>query len=179
MLMIRFQRIGRKNDPAFRIAVLEKTAGPKAGKYVDLVGTYNPKTKDTNIQADRIHDWVKKGAQVSPSVKNLLIKNGIIEGTKVAVVSKKNLEKNKAKNEEAANAAVEAAKAAEEAANAPAPELEVAPEVVEETAAETVAEAPAETEAAPVEETPIVEEVTPEAAAEEVPAEAKEPAAAE
>ena len=170
MLMIRFQRIGRKNDPAFRIAVLEKTAGPKAGKYVDLVGTYNPKTKDTNIQADRIHDWVKKGAQVSPSVKNLLIKNGIIEGTKAAVVSKKNLEKNKAKNEEAAAAAVAEAKAAEEAANAPAPEPEVNAE----------AEAPVETETAPVEETPVVEESAPaEEAAPEAPAEAEEPTAAE
>ena len=160
MLMIRFQRIGRKNDPAFRIAVLEKTAGPKAGKYVDLVGTYNPKTKDTNIQADRIQDWVKKGAQLSPSVKNLLIKNGIMDGTKVAVVSKKNLEKNKAKNEEAAAAVVAAAKAAEEAANAPAPEPEA---VVEETpVVEEVVEAPVEDvapEADVVEEAPVEEEV--------------------
>ena len=165
MLMIRFQRIGRKNDPAFRIAVLEKTAGPKAGKYVDLVGTYNPKTKDTNIQADRIHDWVKKGAQVSPSVMNLLIKNGTMEGKKVAVVSKKNLEKNKAKNEEAAAAAVEAAKAAEEAVKAPAPEPEVTAE----------AEVPVETESVPVEETPVVEETAPEAPAEEAPVEEPAP----
>ena len=45
MLMIRFQRIGRRNDPSFRMVVTEKTSGPKAGKFVDLVGTYNPKTK--------------------------------------------------------------------------------------------------------------------------------------
>ena len=54
MLMIRFQRIGRKNDPAFRIAVLEKTSGPKAGKYVDLVGSYNPKTKATTVLAEKV-----------------------------------------------------------------------------------------------------------------------------
>jgi small subunit ribosomal protein S16 len=160
MLMIRFQRIGRKNDPAFRIAVLEKTSGPKAGKYVELVGTYNPKTKDTNIQSDRIQDWVKKGAQISPSVKNLLIKEGIMEGTKTAVVSKKNLEKNKAKNEEAATAA----KAAGEAANAP------APEPVVEATPEAEIKTPVETEAAPevVEEAPVaVEEVAAEPVAEE------------
>jgi|CXWL01.1.fsa_nt_gi small subunit ribosomal protein S16 len=95
MLMIRFQRIGRKNDPAFRIVVLKKTSGPKAGSYVDLVGTYNPKTKAMTVQADRIKDWVSKGAQISPSVMNLLISKGIMEGKKVAVVSKKSLEKNK------------------------------------------------------------------------------------
>ncbi len=155
--MIRFQRIGRKNDPAFRIAVLEKTSGPKAGKYVELVGTYNPKTKDTNLQADRIQDWVKKGAQLSPSVKNLLIAKGVMEGTKSAVVSKKNLEKNKAKNEEAAAAA----KAAEEAANAPAP--------VEADVVETPAEESAPTEESAPEAEEVVQEVSAEESA-EVPA---------
>jgi small subunit ribosomal protein S16 len=153
MLMIRFQRIGRKNDPAFRIVVLEKTSGPKAGNYVDLVGTYNPKTKAVSLQSERIQEWMKKGAQVSPSLNNLLISQGVVQGTKSAVVSKKNLEKNKAKNEEAAATA----KAAEEAANAPAPTPEpeapveeAAPEaVVETTVEETVpAELPSEEEVA-------------------------------
>ena len=99
MLMIRFQRIGRKNDPAFRIVVLEKTSGPNAGKYVDLVGTYNPKTKATTVLGDKIKEWVAKGARISPSVMNLLIKEGVYEGTKIPSVSKKNLEKNKAKKE--------------------------------------------------------------------------------
>jgi small subunit ribosomal protein S16 len=166
MLMIRFQRIGRKNDPAFRIVVLEKTSGPKAGNYVDLVGTYNPKTKAVSLQADRIQDWVKKGAQVSPSLNNLLISQGVMEGTKAAVVSKKNLEKNKAKNEEAAAKAAADAKAAEEAANAPAPEPEAA--VVEE-----VVETPVVEESAPV-EVPAEETALPseeEVAAESLPAE--------
>ena len=137
MLMIRFQRIGRKNDAAFRMAVLPKASGPKAGKYVDLVGTYNPKTKAMTVDGAKIKDWISKGAQVSPSLHNLLIKNGVLEGAKTAkVVSKKNLEKNiKAKAEaeakeaaakEAADAKAaaeaEAAKAAEEAAQASAPE---------------------------------------------------------
>ena len=139
MLMIRFQRIGRKNDAAFRMAVLPKASGPKAGKYVDLVGTYNPKTKAMTVDGAKIKDWISKGAQVSPSLHNLLIKNGVLEGTKTAkVVSQKNLEKNiKAKAEAeakeaaakeaadakaAAAAEAEAAKAAEEAAATPAPE---------------------------------------------------------
>lgn len=161
--MIRFQRIGRKNDAAFRMAVLPKASGPKAGKYVDLVGTYNPKTKAMTVDGAKIKDWVSKGAQISPSLQNLLVKNGVIEGAKTAkVVSKKNLEKNiKAKAEadakeaaakevadkkaaEAAKAEAEAAAAAEaEAAAAPAPEVveeapaeaEVAPEAAPEEAA--------------------------------------------
>ncbi len=150
MLMIRFQRIGRKNDAAFRIAVLEKTAGPKAGKYVDLVGSYNPKTKAATINGDRVKEWVAKGAQVSPTAMNLFIKEGVYEGKKIPAVSKKNLEKNNAKREEEAAAAKaaaeEAARAAAEAAAAPA--VEEAP--AEETAPE---EAPAEADSDPVEAT--------------------------
>jgi len=153
--MIRFQRVGRKNDASFRMAVLEKTAGPKAGKYVDLVGTYNPKTKQITYKADRIQDWIKKGAQVSPSLKNLLIKNGVLEGSKVAVISKKNLEKNIAKKKAEDEAA--AAKAAEEKAKADAAEAKAAEEAaaapaVEETPAEEAPVAEAAPEEAPVEE---------------------------
>lgn len=145
MLMIRFQRVGRKNDASFRMAVLEKTAGPKAGKYVDLVGTYNPKTKQITYKADRIKDWMGKGAQVSPSLKNLLIKNGVLEGVKVPVISKKNLEKNVAKKRAEEEAAV--AKAAEEQAKA-----DAAAKAEAEAAAAAEAEAPSEeAPAAPVE----------------------------
>lgn len=153
--MIRFQRIGRKNDPAFRIAVLDKASGPKAGKYVDLVGTYNPKTKAVTLKPEAIKKWMSQGAQVSPSLHNLLVKEGVIEGAKTArVVSQVNLGKNIAKKEaeEAAaaeKAAVEAAKAAEAAAKA----------------AEEAATAEAE---APVEEAPAQEEITVEAPAEVV-----------
>src|SRR5262245_22662189 len=113
MLMIRFQRIGRRNDPAFRMLVLEKTAGPKAGTYVDQVGTYNPKTKAFNADGARIKEWMGKGAQVSPSLMNLLIEKGVLEGKKSsAVVRPKNLTKNvKAPEPEtpATDAAAEAA----------------------------------------------------------------------
>ena len=164
--MIRFQRVGRKNDAAFRMAVLEKTAGPKAGKYVDLVGTYNPKTKQITYKADRIQDWIKKGAQVSPSLKNLLIKNGVLEGSKTAVISKKNLEKNIAKKRAEEEAA--ALKAAEEKAKADAAEAKAA----EEAAAAPVEEAPAAPEEVSVE---APEEAAPAEVAPETPAE--EPAA--
>lgn len=157
--MIRFQRIGRKNDPAFRIAVVPKTAGPKAGKFVDQVGTYNPKTKATTLKADAIKDWMGKGAQVSPSLHNLLVKEGVITAPKSAkVVKKSELEKNVAKKKAEEEAAQ--AKAAEEAAAA-------------EAAAKAEAEAPAEeaTPEAPAE----VEETPAEAPAEEAPSEEAAP----
>lgn len=154
--MIRFQRIGRKNDAAFRMAVLEKTAGPKAGKYVDLVGTYNPKTKEMTVKKEAIEGWIAKGAQVSPSLMNLLINKGVVEGKKVSTISKTKLEKNVAKRkaeEEAAAAKIaEEAKAAEEAAAAAAATPE---EPVEDVA-------PAEE--TPAEETAAVEEEAPAAA---------------
>jgi small subunit ribosomal protein S16 len=165
MLMIRFQRIGRKNDPAFRIVVLEKTSGPKAGKYVELVGTYNPKTKAANIQGDKIEAWVAKGAQVSDSVHNLLVKQGIRTGDKIAVITKKNLEKHIAKRaaeEATAKAAVEA-KAAKEAADA----AKAAEEAKATAAAEAAAATPAEETA--VAEAPVEKVAT---LAEEVPVEA-------
>lgn len=157
--MIRFQRIGRKNDAAFRIAVLEKTAGPKAGSYVDLVGTYNPKTKATTLKPDAIKDWMNKGAQVSPSVHNLLVSQGVIEGAKTAkVVKQSELGKNIAKK-----------KAEEEAAAAKAAEEKAAAEAEAAAAAES---APAE-DAEPAPEAPAApEEAAPEAPAEEAPAEA-------
>lgn len=146
MLMIRFQRIGRKNDPAFRIAVLPKTAGPKAGKYVDLVGTYNPKTKATTLKPEVIKDWMGKGAQVSDSVRNLLIKEGVLEGKKINVLPKKSPIKKEGAEEAAAPAPVAAAAAPEEVpaevpADAPADVVEEAPapEVTAEAATEETA----------------------------------------
>lgn len=143
MLMIRFQRIGRKNDPAFRIVVLEKSSGPKAGSYVDLVGTYNPKTKAVTLKPEKIREWMGKGAQVSPSLHNLLVKEGVLVGKKFAVVSKKNLEKNQGKEAGAAASAEPSVEAPTEASE------EVAAEpVLSEGEGEVTVETPGELEAA-------------------------------
>lgn len=136
--MIRFQRIGRKNDPAFRMVVLPKASSPKAGTYVDLVGTYNPKTKAFSADADRIKEWVAKGAQLSPSLANLLITKGIIEGKKVPAFSKKNMEKNKKVEEPVLEAALEEAVVVEET-----PVVEEVAVAEEAPVAEVAAEEPA------------------------------------
>ena len=145
-MTIRFQRIGRKNDPAFRILVLEKARSPKSGTYTDLLGTYNPKTKALTIAADRLKDWVGKGAQISPSLANLLIEKKVLEGKKTNVLPKKTrIVKEEAKNE----AAAPSAEIGEESSAADASAPEAAP--TEETpAAEEPVEKPAE-ESAPAE----------------------------
>ncbi len=117
------------------MVVTEKTASPTAGKYVDLIGTYNPKTKAFTVAAERVKEWIAKGAQLSPSLSNLLINKGVIEGKKVNVLPKKSPIKKDAPAEGATPAPV----VAEE------PAVEAAPE---EAPVETPAEEPAATPAA-------------------------------
>jgi len=129
--------------------VLEKTSSPKAGTYVEQVGTYNPKTKEFSANAESIKGWITKGAQLSPSLQNLLINKGVIEGKKsAAVVKEKNLIKNVAKKAEEEAAAKAAAEAAAVAAAAEVPaeptEAEVTAEAVEAPIEEVVAETAAE-----------------------------------
>lgn len=135
MLMIRFQRIGRTNDPAFRIAVMEKARAAQTGHVLELLGTYNPHSKALTLNEAQVKHWLSKGAQPTDSIHNLLVNKGIIEGKKINVLPKKSPIK-----PEGGEAAPEAAAPAAEAP-APAPtEAEVAAEA--EPAPETPAEAP-------------------------------------
>ena len=87
--MIRFQRIGRTNDPAFRIVVLEKERAAKAGNIVELLGTYNPRSKARPLNEERVKHWISMGAQPTGSIHNLLVNKKVIEGKKINVLSKK------------------------------------------------------------------------------------------
>src|SRR3989344_41148 len=89
MLMIRFQRIGRTNDPAFRIVVLEKERAAKSGRITDLIGTYNPRSKALTLDEAKVRAWIANGAQPTPSLHNLLITKGIITGKKINVLPRK------------------------------------------------------------------------------------------
>ncbi len=89
MLMIRFQRIGRTNDPAFRIVLLEKERAAKAGNIVELLGTYNPRSKALTLDEARVKAWIAKGAQPTDSIWNLLIMKGVIVGKKVNALPRK------------------------------------------------------------------------------------------
>ena len=130
MWKIRMQRIGKINQPSFRIVVTEHTASPKAGKFVEKVGTYNPKTKERNLNADRIKYWLSVGAKASGTMHNMLISMGIIEGKKVNVLPKKS----PPKKEEPAVEAAPAAEAPKE--EVPAPELKDNPKAAAEMVTE-------------------------------------------
>ena len=84
MLMLKFQRVGRTNDPAFRVVVKEKRSKPKSGE-LETLGSYHPKTKATVLKNERILFWLSKGAKATPRVHNLLLKNKVIEGKKMSL----------------------------------------------------------------------------------------------
>ena len=130
MLKIRMQRIGRINMPAYRVIVAEHTRGPKAGNIVEKVGTYNPKTKERQLDAARIKYWISVGAQASGTVHNMLISAGIISGKKINVLPRKNPPKVEQPAEEAAAAAVEPVEEATQTPAEIAKEVEVAPAAV-------------------------------------------------
>lgn len=89
MLKIRLQRIGRKNDPAFRVVLTDSKNSTKSGKFQEILGSYNLKKDEVLFKADRITYWMSKGAQVSDTIHNFLVKQKIIEGKKKNVLSKK------------------------------------------------------------------------------------------
>jgi small subunit ribosomal protein S16 len=89
MLKIRLKRVGRKHDPSFRIVVTESARGPKSGKYLEMLGSYDPRRDNPSIKTERVRYWISKGAQVSNTVYNLLIDQKIIEGKKKNVLPRK------------------------------------------------------------------------------------------
>ena len=85
MLTIRLSRIGKKKQPSFRLLISEKHKDPW-GDYLELLGNFNPRSKELNLKAERIKYWLGKGAQVSNTVHNLLLKAGVISGKKKKAV---------------------------------------------------------------------------------------------
>lgn len=77
MLAIRLQRIGRKGYPVYRLAVQEAQRHPSSGRVVAYVGSYNPHTKDANIQVEAAQKYLSNGAQPSPRVVKLLKDAGV------------------------------------------------------------------------------------------------------
>lgn len=82
MLKIRLQRVGKKNSPSYRVVLAEHTAPPQ-GKFQEILGFYNPRTKEKSFKKERIEHWLSKGAQLSATVHNLLISAKVIEGIKL------------------------------------------------------------------------------------------------
>lgn len=77
MLAIRLQRIGRKGYPVYRIAVQEAQRHPSSGRVVAYVGSYNPHSKEANIDVEKANTYLTNGAQPSPRVVKLLEEAGV------------------------------------------------------------------------------------------------------
>lgn len=77
MLAIRLQRIGRKGYPVYRLAVQEAQRHPSSGRVVTYVGSYNPHTKEANIQVESAQKYLDNGAQPTPRVVKLLKDAGV------------------------------------------------------------------------------------------------------
>ncbi len=74
MLTIRLKRVGRKNDPSFRVVLIESKRGPQSGKVHEILGSHNARQKKTALKRDRIEYWLSRGAQTSDTVRDLLRK---------------------------------------------------------------------------------------------------------
>ena len=73
MLAIRLQRLGRKAYPVYRVAVQEAQRHPSSGRVVAYVGSYNPHTKETKFDTEKVEFYLKNGAQPTPRVVKLLV----------------------------------------------------------------------------------------------------------
>jgi small subunit ribosomal protein S16 len=73
VLAIRLARIGKKKNPFYRVVVTEKTR-PRNGRFVEIVGTYDPLKNPAEIKlnAERIKYWLGCGAQPSDTVRSFL-----------------------------------------------------------------------------------------------------------
>ncbi|MGI6103171.1 MAG: 30S ribosomal protein S16 [Patescibacteria group bacterium] len=76
MLRIRLRRTGKKHQPHYRLVVAEHTA-PIQGKFVDIVGHYNPRSKELVVKTDEATAWMDKGAKPSNTVARLFTKHGM------------------------------------------------------------------------------------------------------
>ncbi len=79
MLRIRLRRVGAKKQPLYRMVIAENE-WPRDGRFLDIVGHYNPRTSPETIEVneERMYHWLKDGARPTESVQKLLTKAGTI-----------------------------------------------------------------------------------------------------
>lgn len=73
MIAIRLSRFGRKKAPFYRVVAVDSIK-KRDGMVLEILGTWNPAKKELKVEKEKIGDWVKKGAQVSATVKKLIEK---------------------------------------------------------------------------------------------------------
>ncbi len=119
--MIRLQRVGRVHEPTFRLVLTDSKNGPKSGKYLEVLGSYDPRRENKleQFDTDKIKYWISKGAKLSDTVHNYLVSKKLIAGKKINALPKKRpIVKEKTEEEKKAEAAKAEVKV-EEVAPAP------------------------------------------------------------
>jgi small subunit ribosomal protein S16 len=80
---LRLTRVGSKKNPIYRVVAADSRS-PRDGRFIEIVGRYNPQTDPSTIDLDedKVREWLSKGAQPSETVKRLLKAKNIEVGTK-------------------------------------------------------------------------------------------------
>jgi small subunit ribosomal protein S16 len=75
---MRLMRFGGKKSPYYRIVVSDRRSA-RDGKFIDQVGTYDPKKNPAEVRfkEEKAIQWLRKGAQPTPTVRQLLIRSGV------------------------------------------------------------------------------------------------------
>ena len=81
MLKIRLKRVGRSNDPYYRIVVMESSQ-PRNGETKDEIGVYNPRINQFDIDKEKAEKWLKNGAQPTDTVAQYFVKAGLLKKLK-------------------------------------------------------------------------------------------------
>lgn len=71
MVKIRLVRLGKRNDPFYRVVAIDSQR-KRAGKNLDILGFWHPREDQKKIDTKKIDEWKKKGAIVSPAVVKLM-----------------------------------------------------------------------------------------------------------
>lgn len=76
---IRLTRMGSKKAPFYRVVVADSRS-PRDGKFIDIIGTYNPLTDpaEVKVDAEKASKWLSNGAQPTDTARALLVKAGVI-----------------------------------------------------------------------------------------------------
>lgn len=75
-VVIRLTRTGRKKKPFYRIVAADERH-PRDGRFLDIVGTYDPRNKTGTVKKELAEKWIKQGARLSATVKQLFTKQGV------------------------------------------------------------------------------------------------------
>lgn len=78
MVKIRLARIGSKYNPFYKLIAADSRA-PRDGRFIEILGHYNPRSKELHVQKELVFKWLSLGAQPTDTAKRLLKKEVIIE----------------------------------------------------------------------------------------------------